>query len=46
MKEIVCGGLSWEMALNIGHDTSLNNICDWEEVREKAGRADSTRVTM
>jgi hypothetical protein len=39
---IICAYCSWEMALNVGLDVSLDNTQDWKGIRVKAGEADST----
>jgi hypothetical protein len=33
---------SWEIASNIGLNVSFENMCDWKEMREKAGEVNST----
>jgi hypothetical protein len=41
---IICVCYSWEMALNVGLDASLDNMQDWKGIREKAGEVNSTKA--
>jgi hypothetical protein len=42
----ICGCYSWEMALNIGLDVSVDNLWDLKGIREKAGEVNSTRARI
>jgi hypothetical protein len=42
LRLIICACYSWEMALNVGLDTSFVNTQDWKGIRKKAGEVNST----
>jgi hypothetical protein len=45
LRLTICTCCSWEMALNVDLDASLDNM-DWEEIWEKAGEVNSTKVCV